>query len=412
MLIRGSALVMKFGLSLYIARFLDLSALGLYGLVVGLTLVVPTLLRAGLTSSITRTLVNADTVQMVLAIRHYLAWVGAAYIALLVGLCITILVWPLAEQRVALVPLSGISAVLVLLVIAGEHACADLSLLFSNLCQTQRANALGLVQTATSVLPFCALSYHYPVLRSIDALLLFWALGVWLAALVFSLAFWSWPWRSGVGLSRHWFRAQAKASAYLYLSDLTGTVAQFADRYLIAILIDIEHAGVYTLFFQLTNAVYTLVATSIVNMHRPGVLSAFQKQLPLTATARLRSLQKRAIGSMVLLSLAVGASFYLLAPLLQRPLVLQYLPLMWLTFVATAIKIGCLTSFLELFARHWDRSLFLLNLLILGLVVGGCYAFIPWLGVYGIPLSTGLVYLLALLAIGSIVHRGDPRLLP
>jgi hypothetical protein len=85
-------------------------------------------------------------------------------------------------------------------------------------------------------------------------------------------------------------------------------------------------------------------------------------------------------------------------------MVLQYLPLMWLTFAATAIKTWCLTDFIELFARRLDRQLFLLNVLILVLVTLGCYAVIPWIGIYGIPLSTGPVYFIVIVCIRHIVR--------
>ncbi|NVO07635.1 MAG: oligosaccharide flippase family protein, partial [Rhodoferax sp.] len=206
-----------------------------------------------------------------------------------------------------------------------------------------------------------------------------------------------WPWRGGAPLQRAWFASNLRASGYLYFSDLTGTLGQFVDRYLIAVLIDTEHAGLYTLFFQLANAIYTLVASSIVNIHRPRVLSAFQQGADLTGMARLHALQKEALASMLALSLVTGLLFQFVAPLLNRPLVLLYLPLLWCTFAATVCKAWCLTSFIALYARHRDRALFGFNVLILLLVTLGCVAGIPLLGIYGIPLATGLTYACILL---------------
>ena len=402
MVTRGSTLVLKFGLSFFLARYLDLRVLGLYGLVVGATLVLPTLYRAGLTSTITRATVNAQPAHIVDDLQHYLLWVAGCYLAtLLLVLGAQLLGWDAAWP---------VHLYLVWLVVFAEHLAADLGLLFSNLYQTQTANLLGLVQTAIWVLPFCSLAVLYPAWRSMEVLLAFWAGGSWLAVLAFGLLLKDWPWRQRAPVQRQWFRSHLPASAYLYLSDLSGTLAQFADRYLIAVLIDIQHAGIYTLYFQLANAVYTLVSSSIINLHRPGVLSAFQKRNEPLATALLRSLQKRALASMLLMSLAVGLAFHALAPLLHRPLVMQYLPLMWLTFLATGFKIACLTSFVELFGRHLDAHLFLLNVLILLLVALGSVALIPAFGIYGIPLATGLTYLLAWFYIHHIVRSHTPRL--
>jgi len=404
MLIRGSALVLKFALSFYLARYLGLPVLGLYGLVVGATMVIPTLVRAGMTSSITRALVNAPPAQMVDTVQHYLAWVAACYAAAL-----AVLMGADAMGWTDTLPFNGYG---VWLVVVAEHVAADLFLLLGNLYKAQSANLFGLVQTAAWVLPFGVLSYLVPSLRNLDALLALWALGTVCAVLLFALELRSWPWRERAPLRPHWYPTHLRASAYLYLSDLSGTLAQFIDRYLIAVFIDIEHAGVYTLFFQLANALYTLVSSSIVNLHRPAVLSAFQKSQTQEATALLRAMQWRAIGTMLVVALAVGLAFQWLAPLLQRPLVLQYLPLMWLTFAATAVKIACLTSFVALFAMRLDGHLFGLNVMILVLVVGGSLVLLPATGIYGIPLATGLAYLVTLYGIHHTVRTQTQRAVP
>jgi O-antigen/teichoic acid export membrane protein len=396
MLIRGSALVLKFGLSFYLARYLDLNALGVFGMLVGASLVVPTLFRAGLTSTITRALVNAAPPHIVHTLKHYLLWVAGCY---LVSMALLVPVQQLGGGDTL-----PFNLYVVWLVILAEHLAADLTLLLNNLHQIQTANTFGLLQTAVWVLPFCGLSFLYPTLRSMDVLLWFWALGTSLAVLVFSWPFSRWNWRNTPSVTLQWYITHLRVSGYLFLSDLTGSAAQFVDRYLIALLIDVEHAGVYTLFFQLANAVYTLVSSSIVNLHRPGVLSAFHQANVMSATTLLRTMQKQAVGSMLIMSLVVGVAFQFAAPLLNRPMVLLYLPLMWLTFAATAIKTWCLTDFIELFARRLDRQLFLMNVLILALVALGCYASIPWMGIYGIPLSTGLAYLLILVCIRLVVY--------
>lgn len=396
MLLRGSTIVLKFGLSFYVARFIGLGELGVYGLVVGATLVLPNFYRAGLTSSIARTLLDAEPANMTHDLRHYLAWTLTCY-----GLTLGLLPF---VQRLDFVNSLHLNVYVVWLIVLAEHLAADLALLLNNLYRSRSANVFGLAQTAIWVLPFVVLGLWLPELRSLPALLAFWAAGALLSVLGCAALFAHWPWRGGPPLRRGWYASNLRASGYLFFSDLTGTLGQFVDRYLIAVLIDIEHAGIYTLFFQLANAIYTLVASSIVNIHRPKVLSAFQQGEVATAVTRLRNLQKESIASMVALSLLTGVLFQFAAPLLNRPLVLLFLPLLWCTFAATVCKAWCLTSFIELYARHLDRELFRLNVLILVLVTLGCAAAIPLLGIYGIPLATGLTYLGILLLIRRTVR--------
>ncbi len=399
MLLRGGTIVLKFGLSFYVARFIGLSELGVYGLVVGATLVLPNFYRAGLTSSIARSLLDAEPARMTHDLRHYLIWTLGCY-----GLSLGVL--PLLQGIGAFKTLQ-VNLYVVWLIVLAEHLAADMTLLLNNLYQTRAANVYGLVQTAIWVVPFVTLGLVFPALRTLSALLGFWAAGALLAVLGCAMLFRHWPWRDAAPIRQGWFSTNLRAAGYLYFSDLTGTAGQFVDRYLIAALIDVEHAGIYTLFFQLANAVYTLVSSSIVNIHRPRVLSAFQKGAVLTAVAGLHALQREAIASMLGLSFLTGALFHFAAPLLKRPLVLAFLPLMWCTFAATIVKAWCLTSFIELYARHFDRELFRLNLLVLVLVTLGCVAVIPLLGIYGIPVATSLTYLCILLLVRKSVRFKD-----
>ena len=396
MMLRGSTIVLKFGLSFYVARYIGLSELGAYGLVVGASLVLPNLYRAGLTSSIARALLDTAPAQMTHDLRHYLVWTFACY-----GLSLCVI--PFVQHQ-AFATALGVNLYVVWLIVLAEHLAADLSLLLNNLYRSRSANVFGLVQTAIWVVPLIALGLAFPVLRSLSALLAFWAGGALLSVLGCAALFAHWPWRGGAPLQRAWFGRNLRASGYLYFSDLTGTLGQFVDRYLIAVLIDVEHAGIYTLFFQLANAVYTLVSSSIVNVHRPKVLSAFQQGDVATATNRLRALQRESIASMVAMSLVTGALFQYAAPLLKRPLVLTYLPLLWCTFAATVCKAWCLTSFMELYARSFDRELFWLNVLVLVLMTFGGMAVIPALGIYGIPLATLMTYLCLLILVRRTVQ--------
>lgn len=399
MLLRGSTIVLKFGLSIYVARFIGLSELGVYGLVVGATMVLPNFYRAGLTSSIARALVDAEPAHMTHDLRHYLVWTFACY-----GASLAVLPF---VQRLEFVNTLQLNVWVVWLIVLAEHLAADLALLLNNLYRTRSTNVFVLVQTALWVVPFVACSWWIPSLRTLPYLLSFWAAGATLSVLGCAALFTHWPWRGGKPLQAVWFVRNLRASGYLYFSDLTGMMGQFVDRYLIAVLIDIEHAGVYTLFFQLANAIYTLVSSSIVNMQRPRVLSAFQQGHIHTAVARLSALQKEALGSMVALSALTGVVFWFAAPLLGRPLVLQYMPLLWCTFVATVCKAWCLTAFIELYARRLDRALFVLNVLILVVVTLGCAAGIPPWGIYAIPLATGLTYLGILVLIRRTVRANN-----
>ena len=402
MAIRGSTIVLKFGLSFYVARFIGLGALGTYGLVVGLSLTAPVFVRAGLFTTIARQLVDAEPSAMTYDLKHYLVWVGGCY-----GLLLLLI--PLLLQIDGLSSLQA-SVYVIWAIVLGEHLALDVTLLLNNLNRSEAANLFGLGQSAVWVIPFVAASWLIPSMRSFDALLAFWAVGTFVTLAGVSTLFWEWPWKASRALNLEWYWQRLKASGYLFFSDLIGTVSQFIDRYMIAYFISIEQAGVYTLFFQLANSVFTLISSSIVNVHRPKIISAFSGHRMQDAASQLRQLQLEAVFVFIGLSLVVGGAFQFAAPWINRPAVLLFMPLMWFTFAATALKTWCLTGFIELYARHYDAELFWLNLLGFAVITALSLAAIPFAGIYGIPVAIGVSYAFVLLLIRVTVARKDRHL--
>lgn len=82
MAMRASVMGCKFGLALFIARYLDLSSLGLYGLAAGdrsRSIVV----NLGMNHLLMRDAVTASTSEMIDSMRHYWGFVAFAYAVLL-----------------------------------------------------------------------------------------------------------------------------------------------------------------------------------------------------------------------------------------------------------------------------------------------------------------------------------------
>lgn len=402
MFIRGSTIALKFSLSLYIARFVGLSELGTYGLVVALSLTAPVFFRAGLFNTLARSLVDAPPNQMTGDLKHYLAWILGCY-----GLALLFV--PVLLQLTELNSLKN-SAYFIWAIVLGEHLATDITLLLNNIRKPRAANIFGLSQAIACVIPFVAISWTIPSFRSLDSILAFWAMGTFVSLAGVSTLFWKWPWRNSEKISQAWYWQRLRSSGYLYCSDLIGTLSQFIDRYMIAFFISIEQAGVYTLFFQLSNAIYTLIGSSIVNTHRPKIISAFNVKNFTQANSQLRKLQVETIFVFILLSTIIGGVFNFIAPLINRPIVLMYMPLMWFTFTATALKAWCLTGFIELYARHYDKELFWLNMFGFLLITAGSIALIQFWGIYGIPTAIGLTYIIVLSLIRITVVKKEARL--
>ena len=127
----------KFGLALFIARYLDLSSLGLYGLAAGAIAAVPIVVNLGMNHLLMRDAVTASTDDMIDSMRHYWGFVGFAYTNS-------------SDDRGAgnRPPRDQSLWILIVAVIAFEHVGNDIFYLLSSLQRHVWANAIGFIRGA------------------------------------------------------------------------------------------------------------------------------------------------------------------------------------------------------------------------------------------------------------------------
>lgn len=352
--LRGGTLVVKFALTVFLARFAGLDVLGAYGLVVGLTLALPVVVRAGLLNTLIRDLVDAEPYKIATDLKHYGVWCAGVYVAML-PVAVAMDVWPVWPDMQGL-------AVLIWAIVALEHVAVDVVVMLNNMRKPQVANMFGLLQAVVWSVPFMVASFWWPHLCTVEALLVFWVGGT-----VVALAgVWPWfsnlPWASTGKVSEAWYCRNLKGSFMLWLHDGTSTVGQFADRYLVAGLLNLEMTGVYTLFLQIANALFTLVNASILQVHRPQLLVLYRKASTQAEAAQfLRSIQRESLGVLAILSVMAGGMLAWCAPWLGKPLVVQYIPLLGAVLLASWLRIASWTYLMALMALKKDKMLLVSN---------------------------------------------------
>ena len=182
---RAAIIGCKFGLAIFIGRYLDLAALGLYGLFAGAIAIAPVVVSMGLVHVIMREAVTLPRNQLVNHLRHYWLFVVAVYAVLLV----------LTALAVALLGASPL-LILVLLIILFEHLGNDVFQLFTNLELPVIANVSTFLRGAAWILVYVPLAIAVPELRNMSALLSFWLAGSIASFLLFVWASRGWPWRA------------------------------------------------------------------------------------------------------------------------------------------------------------------------------------------------------------------------
>ena len=264
--LRGGLLIARFLLALFIARFIGLEELGIYGLISGAAAVLQIVLRCGVFSKLSRDAVHNDLPALTNDLRHYGTGTLVLYGVLLpaagaVG-------WYFGHAYLAL---------LVVIVIMVEHAISDAVALMTNLDCPASANMIYAFQSAAWIYLYVAFALIFPALRRLDWLLAFWICG---SLLALAFAAWlarAWPWADAFRkpLRWSWFKENVLASWRLYFSEVVAVFTLYIDRYLLSLFLTLDLVGVFVLFWQMASAVANLVGAGVlvVALQAIGVLA-------------------------------------------------------------------------------------------------------------------------------------------
>ncbi|MCS3501747.1 O-antigen/teichoic acid export membrane protein [Bradyrhizobium japonicum] len=374
MAMRASVMGCKFGLALFIARYLDLSSLGLYGLAAGAIAAVPIVVNLGMNHLLMRDAVTASTSNMIDSMRHYWFFVAFAYTALLtIATLVTILF--------GTTPLW----VIIVAVIMFEHVGNDIFYLLSSLQRHVWANAIGFIRGAAWILVYVPLAVCDASFRSLPYLFGFWLVGGVASVGLFAFLSRSWPWLTS--FSRP-FRLSVitdaiRRSYLMLLSDLGFITSQYIDRYLITLFLGLKVAGIYFLFWTVGSSATTFLALVLQQKQRPSLISTYRTS-GLSAHRQLawRFLQKSALATVVL-STAVGFAFQVLLPWIAQPALVTQWSTFWLIVAGLAVRYMADFGALALFTAHLDRMTTVTNLASVGVLVLAQLALLPIAGLHG-----------------------------
>jgi O-antigen/teichoic acid export membrane protein len=347
--IRACALVSKFLLAIYTARYLGLADLGMYGLLVGATTIVPAIVGLGMTEWISRRLVDLPRAQALPLIASRLS----------LTLAIHLVVQPIAFAADLLlgepIPIGTalLCGAILLLETLGNEA-TDMLIARRRIFL---AYTLAFLRVGFWPIPVMAVGLLYPETRTLEFLLMGWLVMLVVSWLVlFGLILREGRWRL-MRPQRRLVFPELRGSLVLYSKDVSFTISMFLDRFLISLFLGLEMTGVYTLFWSIVNVVHSLAVGDIVRAQLPSLIAAGQHP----EQAQFRALERRfqiEIGGWTLV-LALGAAIAvpLLLPLLNQPLAQDNLPVFWLILLATVLRIAADFYGFVLLALKRDRTI-------------------------------------------------------
>jgi O-antigen/teichoic acid export membrane protein len=322
----------KFLLAIYTARYLGLADLGIYGLLVAGTTIVPAIAGFGMTDWIVRRIVDLPSAQALplMASRSTLT------------ICVHLVLQPLlllADVLLGeLVPvrLAALGGLILLL----DNLNSEATDMLVARRRILLANGLTFLRAGLWPLLVIAVGLTFPQTRTLEALLIGWAaMLVASSSILLGLLAQGERWRH---MRPQWglFLPQLAGSRALYVKDVSGTLGIFFDRFIISVFLGLELTGVYTFFWSITNVVHTLALVGMLLAQLASLLAAGRKADKTEFHAIERSLQIEIGGWTLLLSFGVAVATPLLLPYLGRPLLEDYLGVFWIILFATMLRIA------------------------------------------------------------------------
>ncbi len=380
--IRVGMLAAKFILSIFIARYMGLEALGIYGLIVGAAGIIQTVLRGGVFTFISRDAVKQPIGEITHHLRHY--GTGMVFLYLLLVPVALAAGWHFDDP---------VLAMLILGVFFTEHISFDVFVIINNLQYSRLANVVFSLQSGAWIYPFVLFAFLYPSLRSLEAVLAFWVGGGLIALAITAWLARGWPWKEAFSrkLELIWYSDKIKKSFKLYLADVLGVVNYYMDRYIVTLFLSLEMTGIYVFFSQVVTATWNLVNSGVLIVYNARLIRAYDRNNPGPFNEQFRECMTRAGLSTIALSIFAGVAVPVLVRFTDNEALVSHIPLLWIMLIAVFFKVGETAAGTCLFAMHRDRDAFIIGLigLFITAIIGS--AGVIFFGVYGIVFNMVIV---------------------
>ncbi|WP_245283510.1 lipopolysaccharide biosynthesis protein [Bradyrhizobium sp. URHD0069] len=371
---RASIIACKFGLAIFIGRYLDLSSLGLYGLAAGAVSLGPVVIGMGMVHLIMRDAVTLSLRQVTIDLRHYWSFTTSVYALVLTCVVLIAITFGASELWS-----------LVIVIMLFEHFGNDVFQLLSNLERPLLANVSAFLRGAAWILIYVPIAIWEPSFRSNAFLFEFWLGGSVSAFLLFVWASRSWPWKAAFSFpfKRAWITTTIKKAFVIYVSDLSFVGSLYLDRYLVTLFLGLQLAGVYFLYWSAAAAVTTFVSIAVLQIQRPRLIKAYHDGGAPAHQQLTTKFMKTTISATAVFSVAVGCAFYVVLPFLKQPSAADYQAAFWLIMAGMGMRNIADFGAMALFTSRRDKIMTFTNLAAVIVLTIAQVLLLPISGLYG-----------------------------
>lgn len=352
--LRGLNTASKFALSLYTARYLGLSELGIYGLLVAGVTILPAFAGFGTNDWLGRQAARAGMAQVGPLLSAKLV------LSLAFNFTAQIVSYALNAALGAPVPWS------VMLLFSGvamlDQLADDVDIMLTYRGHVVLANVLIFLRAGLWPLGVIAAGLIWPAARTLEALILGWLIGLVVKWIVLGL----YAARRGA-----WHHAKPDwrlitegipQSVPFYLKDISIAANLYLDRFLVSLFLGLELTGVYTFFWSMANVIHNLSLSAIFLPYMSRLVRLAKDSMS-EFRSLLRSVEWRTGAFAVALALALIAAMPFVIPYLGRPLLADYMPVFVVVAAATVLRAGVDSYNYVLLALHRDRAIAVMSMI-------------------------------------------------
>lgn len=357
--LRGGSLLAKFGLMIYITRYIGLEAVGIFGLLQAANVIGTKLVGYGLYFVANRDMVDIAPARQAAIIRDQHAVYLLGYVPVLV-LCA--LLWPWVPAGYESYALYSIA----LLIIA--HQVLELGNTLIALHSPLSCNFIFAITNGLWAVPPIILGLLDPGYRTLDCVLLSWLLGALLSMLIGWGFLHYLPFRAALRERPDWMwiKKALRQGLPLFVAIMTMNLGMYVDRYVISWLTNLELAGVFVMFWSFAYAVQVLMQTGVLVNEYPRLIADYKRGDETAYWRRFRSLSWRMAWAGGLFCVIAGFAIAPIITFVDKPLALEHMNLFYAMLVAFWIRFQADVSNYALYARHQDKALgfsYLMNLI-------------------------------------------------
>lgn len=386
--IRISSLVCKFILTLFIARYIGLDALGFYGLVTAATFLIPAFLGLSLMYTISRRAVTQTLLEITRTLLFY-----SKFLLLLYSALFTIsVIYGIAKNQLAF-------SLIVVFTIFLEHINIDLYTLLLNRGKPLTANILHFIRSALWILSFMLIAFIFPAIQTLQSLFIAWLVGGILSLFSFIMLTRHWPWTldSGDKTLINWLKGEFIENKFNFLNNSLRTGNQYINHFLISFFLGLDMTGVYVYFMQVFSAMSNLLQTGVIQIARPKLVKAFKFKDKECKNIYTECLKNSISIALVMVAFALPCMYLLTHEILDKPLAVKWFfvfPWVLVLFILTIIS---LVNQLIFYSQHRDDLLLHLNIILIPLGIFINTILVSQYGIMGAIVSMILIILITII---------------